>query len=92
MRRLSKSLCINGLRSKTIHFTRLEFMALLKGGSNLWKRTEIILKSDKLIIKIIAFTLFKLQLIILAIKKGKKNRHCSFLNNRYNKATIRVYF
>ena len=39
-----KSPCVNGLGDKTLLFTGLEYMPLLKGGQKRWKWTEIILK------------------------------------------------
>ena len=45
------------LRDKTLLFTRLEYMPLLKGGPKRWKWTEIILKSDKLIVNVVVFKL-----------------------------------
>jgi hypothetical protein len=38
-------------------FTGLEYMPLLKGGPKGWKWTEITLKSDKLIVNVVAFKL-----------------------------------
>ena len=37
--------------------TGLEYMPLLKGGPNRWKSTEILLKSDKLIVNVVVFKL-----------------------------------
>ena len=45
--------CVNGLGDKTLLFTGLEYMPLLKGGPKWWKWTEIILKSDKLIVNVV---------------------------------------
>ena len=45
------------LGDKTLLFTGLEYMPLLKGGPKLWKWTEIILKRDKLIVNVVIFKL-----------------------------------
>ena len=47
----------DGLGDKTLLFTGLEYMPLLKGGPKRWKWMEIILKSDKLIINVVVFKL-----------------------------------
>ena len=47
----------SGLGDKTLLFTGLEYMPLLKGGPKWWKWTEIILKSDKLIVNVVVFKL-----------------------------------
>ena len=49
--------CFNDLGDKTLLFTGLEYMPLLKGGPKWWKWTEIILKSDKLIVNVVVFKL-----------------------------------
>ena len=49
--------CVNGLGDKTLLFTGLEYMPLLKGGPKRWKWTEIMLKSDKLIVNVVVFKL-----------------------------------
>ena len=49
--------CVNGLGDKTLLFTGLEYMPFLKGGPKRWKWTEIILKSDKLIVNVVVFNL-----------------------------------
>ena len=48
---------VNGLGDKNLLFTGLEYMPLIKGGPKRWKWTEIILKSDKLIVNVVVFKL-----------------------------------
>ena len=57
MKRPCKRPCVNGLGDKTLLFTGLEYMPLLKVGPKRWKWTEIILKSDKLIVNVVVFKL-----------------------------------
>ena len=47
----------SGLGDKTLLFTGLEYMSLLKGGPKRWKWTGIILKSDTLIVNVVVFKL-----------------------------------
>ena len=47
--------CVNALGGTTLFFTGLEYMPLLKGGPKRWKWTEIIYKSDTLIVKDVVF-------------------------------------
>ena len=52
-----RGIAVNGLGDKTLLFTGLEYMPLLKGGPKRWKWTEIILKIDKLIVNVVVFKL-----------------------------------
>ena len=45
------------LRRQDLVFNGLAYMPLLKGGPKRWKWTEIILKSDKLIVNVVVFKL-----------------------------------
>ena len=47
----------SGLADKTLLFTGLEYMPLIKSGPKRWKWTQIILKSDKLIVNIVVLKL-----------------------------------
>ena len=67
--------CVNGLGDKTLLFTGLEYMPLLKGGPKRWKWTEIILKSDKLIVSVVVFKLCNCIWVFLKSEgEKKKNR------------------
>ena len=45
------------LAGRRLLFTGLEYMPLLKGGPKRWKWTEIILKSDKLIVNVSSYVI-----------------------------------
>ena len=45
------------IRRQDLAFTGLEYMPFLKGGPKRWKWTEIILKSDQLIVNVVVFKL-----------------------------------
>ena len=47
----------SGLGDKTLLFTWLEYMPLLKVGLKRWKWTEIILKSENLIVNVVVLKL-----------------------------------
>ena len=50
-------------------------MPLLKGGPKRWKWTEIILKSDKLIVNVVVFKLCNCIWVFLKSKGEKNRRH-----------------
>ena len=64
-------------------FTGLEYMPLLKGGPKRYKWTEIILKSDKLIVNVVVFKLCNCIRVFLK-SKGEKNRRHYLLTDPCN--------
>ena len=63
-------------------FPGQEYMPLLKGGPKRWKWTEIILKSDKLIVNVVVFKLCNCIWVFFKIKGDKNRRHYLLTNPR----------
>ena len=63
------------LRRQDLAFTGLEYMPLLKAGPKWWKWTEIIMKSDKLIVNVVVFKLCNCIWVFLKIKGENNRRH-----------------
>ena len=65
----------SGKAGRRLLFTGLEYMPLLKGRPKRWKRTEIILKSDKVIVTVVVCKLCNCIWVFLKSKWEKNRRH-----------------